>query len=241
MYKRQVNNRLLAVLGLPVILHDIGKILPVYQIRPSNWGYGYKYHEVVGAIVVDKLLDAIEDKLESISDEVEELPYGYLKTLVVAPILLHHYAFREVQEKQVILFFRSRVHLRDYRVINGSDIKSLLEEVLEKSISLQTDYRLHSLLKELIASTNQVGDIVIDRNSISRLFENIFGLYRARGVKTNYSIEIYVSVITGVVSIADYIAGSLARSGCKVKGYPLKILSSREIGVLKNTICRSFS
>lgn len=232
-------NKLLPILQLPVILHDIGKILPVYQIRPRGWRHGYKYHEVVGAIIVNKLFDTIEDRLEEVSDSVEELPYGYLKTLIAAPILLHHYALREVQQREVEIFFKREIPGREYSIVSSKDATTLLREVIEHSrYSEYLNHELANLLKEIIRPCNSISNIVINTSSINDIFSKIFRVYGVHGRKTSYSIEMYVSALTGIVSIADYIAGSLVRSKeCRLTGYPVKILASKELDIVEKIIC----
>ncbi len=226
------------ILLLPAFLHDIGKAMKLYQAMPPGWGNRYTLHETVSTIIVDRMLFGDDEIADYILDKIDSLTQEELKLLVLMPILHHHYSFRDpISESERFIVKNSSYS--EYFMVDLNDVRHVLTEQLD----LITNYTsnlgfLVGLIKKVIDRLGK-GELVISKALVKGVIDKLVrietGSFRDSGRLD--MLRLYASAITGITAVADYTSGSLERSGCRVSGYPLHVLSNREIEVVKRIAC----
>lgn len=227
---------------LPFILHDIGKALEIYQ--KNILGYSYIYHEVFGAILSYRIIERSFLKMVE-KEYIEPQDFKKLIVLVIYPILYHHYSMRSPKDPEVIerdLFGKKR-----YLFIETSTLEKLLytlyNEVSKHGVVRYARIRrwmLPDILKDLTSEAKELGsriELADVKRYLNEMYENTLGALKS---SEKDLIEIYLSILTGLVNTADYLVASIERRVCEEgprsggkHGFVDYILSSEEISALE--------
>lgn len=240
---------------LPVILHDIGKALPLYQLEETEWKKGYFLHELVGSILLYELFrNYTRDRLYLRCKNNEIPGVNIVLSMVIIPVLRHHYALRDLHE-QIKNFAKnaSRIN-REYLRFQRDNLIVLLEN-LGREVNKENPV-LAELLRETREGVEKLSEskmyinpnaMVLER-TLHRMFNEVNYAYRERRCKPYPSLYLpqLLSLITGVLSIADYLVASIERPPLNnpeeavcCKGYVEKILSRNEVINIYNMVKNS--
>ncbi len=205
---------------VPIALHDIGKITPLYQDPPSTWRLGsYRMHEVISGIVLDECIEKL-----LVNSDLERLSifnHKALQYILITPILMHHYAMRDIRTALVELVKLLNRFSQKLFIINKVDVDELLRYLTHKlSHKLHTETLttlLDSLRKCIVEESSKESLIRLDNTTIA-LFANKFSnMLSPIGMEPGFrTVSIYGSALTGLLGIADYAAGSI--EACDERG-----------------------
>ena len=237
---------------LPVILHDIGKALPLYQLEETGWKKGYFLHEFMGSILLYELFkDSMIHRLYDHYRDKEIPRVNVILSMVIIPVLRHHYALRDLSE-QIKDFAKSASRInREYLRFQRDNLIVLLEN-LRRKINKKNPV-LEKLLIEIQEGIKNLPEskMYIDPNAmvLQRILQSTINevnyACEERHCKPYPSLYLFqlLSLITGVLSTADYLVASIERPPLKnpekaicCKGYVKKIFRRSEIINIYNTI-----
>ena len=214
------------------LLHDIGKSMIVYQERPRGYDKKYYLHEIISGIIVDEILFY---KYSRFPITVKSIGMNTVKwCLFIYSLVLHHYAMNRLRG---ILKIGSRFReiyrgWREWFKVRVMDIECILES-LANILRNYGEYELVDLLGVFLENTRKYSreylDITLHRVEV---FINKFMEKTVDCMK----VGAYVSTLTGLTSIADYVAGALERGGSLSRGYVKYILRESEIENLKKKL-----
>ncbi len=217
------------------LLHDIGKLMELYQTRPHGYNCGYMYHEVVSGIIASRLLYNT-----NVLSQVKNLRINEVKwCLLTYPIVLHHYAMDRLKKmfkvgkcSIITMFNRWRKFFR----VGIEDILCVLMEFLNNEYVFKDEF-LTKIIKSMI--NNVRADTEKSSSRELRIDNNLLSLF-IRELDNNMRIcnrlSSFVTVLTGLTAIADYATGSLERGRGVLRGYVKYIFKDSEIDYLKKII-----
>lgn len=216
---------------LSFLLHDIGKIMLLYQKRPRGWNQGYFLHEIISGLIMHKFIEKM------LIDDIDNVDYTIIKYLTVEAVTRHHYAITgRLTARNLSLLF-SNNKLRGYLVVRRDDLMKYMLNIkvcladLRLSIQKLLDL-ISNILHEILPNLEE--KIFINRSTIDNFIKSERKLQVDIENRSYNDIWIYLSTIVGFLSLADYTAGSLERSD--LKGYVSRIFSIYEIEILRHII-----
>jgi len=229
------------ILLLPVLLHDIGKAIEKYQKMRK----GYWLHEVFGALILYDLLEI--DRVKQVLDE-RSLNVNLVKPIVIYPVLLHHYSFRDIKD----------IHegSKDYEVdpstrLAGETLSRLIDVLIDKLKSLHSEMGgMNLLIYILQAFRSDLHEYSFTvKRKLSKHLETV-----ETNLKTNisnlgkkldgarYIVSTHISSVTGVVNASDYLAASIERRSCHQKSresfspFVVRVFSGDEISIIESML-----
>ncbi len=212
---------------LPFLLHDIGKIMTMYQERPAKWNYGYAFHEIVGGILMYRISEEI------LEDDVAGIDYQMLRYLLVESVKRHHYSMNRGLNELIEAMNRGLIKYVNgvYNVVKRSDlekyilgIKTCLERYSE-IVSHQLNNILDNIIEKALPNMRDTLFSLYTARTLEQKIKKIEDYLRSKNVNEAF---IYNAVLTGLISLADYTAASIERSD-KLGGYASKFYSRSEI------------
>jgi len=203
---------------MSLALHDIGKACSNYQgavkVMNGKCRAGFKYHEVISAVLVAEALSNLQQLSEPI------------KCVITLAILNHHYVMRTL-----------KINSRSYYGFINDVLKSsgsIMREAADvlKEISMELDLR-SPLVNDVINHLAQLCSVDL-RNALMYLIAGIAG--RPGGYKflEHEPVSAYylASALAGLINISDSISAHCERGGNNV--FVESIL--KELGASCNTL-----
>lgn len=216
------------ILLLQPLLHDIGKVLSIYQIKKN-----YYLHEFISGVIIYNLVK------ESNLWETFSLNKILLKILI-HPVINHHYSMRDLYEK---LGEKQSIEILRNSKIEFNKVSDVFDCLIEK-LKLNEPYfsKIYSLVNKLNESAKNIGDIAIDRYTIKKYYSELI-ILNIEEKLIRRTVDIYISALTGIVNTADYLAASIERTGVVKATFIRSVLSNDEIEQIHKLIkpCKSMN
>ncbi len=239
---------------LPIILHDIGKALLLYQLESTGWKKRYFLHELVGAILLyDLFKNSIMNRLYELYVRKEIPKSNVVLSMIIIPVLRHHYASRDVPD-QITVFVNNTKHInKEYLRFQRNSLIVLFENIRREAS--KKNKVLGDILKEVQESLQYIPEhklCIYSNNSVlyrrlQYIINEVNHAYNEEQCRPHPSSYLpqMLSLITGILSIADYLVASIERPPLEnpekpicCKGYVRKIYRRNEIINVYNMIKR---
>lgn len=128
---------------LSAALHDIGKIMNIYQMQRDKYSkINYYGHEIIGAYLVDRCVLGQVLMSKEVNSDVQKR----LRVISLMPIMMHHHAMRSLMDWWVTLRNAYRLNQRVSRWLSSlklsrievceeclKEVKNVLQSVLENN------------------------------------------------------------------------------------------------------------
>ncbi len=200
---------------LAVLLHDVGKLVPVYPLGRD--GTNFFGHELFSFYILKKVFSD-ENLVETLGIDVELLEDVIYVALT--PVALHHSAHRWIFEGNTMSEFIHRFQrlwvTRSRRNLDDSYVEGLAR-VLERvclctihshKLCIETVYRIPDIIRSIASNYNRVlWEIASDINSL----KSVFSVGRSKA--TPLVLEVSLPVLVALLQLSDRLAAKIVRYG----------------------------